>query len=546
MSATQKSSFLPARNRVAFVLGGAMAIVLAGNISPVSAKTSDDGGASLWDSAHRPSQTCRSGAKGIELGTTFTPTVNGVVSELGYFKTSLNPGRSSARLYKADGTLVAEAVHNPRVMSGWHYTALSEPVPVRRGESYIVSYTSSTGCFAATKSYLARSRASSHLTVPVNGGLSRLHGQARIATDGTSFWSDVAFRPNGTSEAPQPIPKDRSKYDWPFSPDSIWNMPIGSGARYKPLNMTPPTTGYGTDEVYISFDARAPLRRLVDRGYWWPWHDGSQARGAETGVNVRVPDNWIIGPPLPGSYPNRSAVALQDDGRAREFQYVVRPSAGSDLSIFEGVRATYDLAGDGLTGRNGFGAHGGSGMTAIGGTIRKGELTSPEPIRHALALTVNMRKWGSRDNGGYHWPAIAADLGFDKTAHATGYGTLGAQSGPGLGMGSLLALPASVDIDQLRLETHEGRKLAWTYQNYGAYVVDDSVDPGDFDVFRHNVEISVLDEYPAVDTGFTTDTAFGRDMNKIVRHLALVANNGPTSVGGGGDPLQPLAPPIRD
>jgi hypothetical protein len=30
----------------------------------------------------------------------------------------------------------------------------------------------------------------------------------------------------------------------------------------------------------------------------------------------------------------------------------------------------------------------------------------------------------------------------------------------------------------------------------------------------------------------------------ILANLAVVTNNGPLSIGGGGSPLQPLAPPI--
>lgn len=345
----------------------------------------------------------------------------------------------------------------------------------------------------------------------------------------------------------QTTQSNRNYYIWPFASTSIWNMPVGSGAYYVPLNMTAPATSYGTDEVYLAFNPSAPLKRLVERGYWWPWQSGTTVSGTATDVSVRFPDNFIIPPPEQSDYPNRASAALQADGKAREWQYTVRPTTGSDISIFEAPRATYDLQGDGLTGSNGFGAHGGAGMTAIGGTIRSGELTGPDPIRHALALTMNMRKWGTKQGGnvtdGFRWPAIAADSYWNQTAPWTGYGTGNAGTGRnGLGMGTLVALPANINIDSLGLETSVGRKLAWTHQNYGAYVVDDSQDPGNWDVHRLNVEISVLDEFPAIDTYPGTNTPFGRDMNKIFTNLAVIENNSPNTIGGGGIPRQPLAP----
>ena len=345
-------------------------------------------------------------------------------------------------------------------------------------------------------------------------------------------------------------PAVRDKYLWPFASTSIWNLPLGSGAVYRPLRLTPPTVAYGADAVYLSFSPTAPLRSLVDRGYWWPWRSGPLLSGRSTGVRVRVPDGWVIPPPPAGETPNRASAALEAGGTvAREWQYSVRPSPQSDISMFGGPRARFLLTGDGLQGSQP-GAHGGSGMTAIGGTIRRGELTGPVPIRHALAVTMNMRKWGTkggRITNGFRWPATSADAYWNGGA-GRGYGTLtatGGSSRDGLGMGTLLAIPANVDLRTLHLETRAGAKLAWTQQNYGAYVVDDSLDPGDWDVHRLDVEAGVLRELPALDTYPGTNTPFGRDMNKIFVRLAVVDNNSPSSIGGGGTLRQPLAPPPR-
>lgn len=53
--------------------------------------------------------------------------------------------------------------------------------------------------------------------------------------------------------------------------------------------------------------------------------------------------------------------ALQRDGLVREFQYTVRPSAGSNISMYEHPRGLVDLEGDGLTIDGQLGGHGGSG-----------------------------------------------------------------------------------------------------------------------------------------------------------------------------------------
>lgn len=335
----------------------------------------------------------------------------------------------------------------------------------------------------------------------------------------------------------------------PFAPTSIWNMPLGSDAVYVPLRMSAPAQGHGVDEVYLPLSLAAPFRELVERDSWWPWEHGSQTPGERTGVIVRVPDDWVLPPPGRLDLPNRSAGAFQADGRVREFQYVVRPQAGSDVSFHGHLRSALSLDGDGLTSHAEFGGHGGSGMTCLGGTIRAGELTDSEPIRHALALTMNMRKWGTRSGGGivdgFRWPAVAADEEFSQTRPATGYGTLGHVGGAardGVGMGSLLAIPAEVRLDALRLETQIGAKLAWTHQNYGAYVVDNSGDDGSYDVHRLNVEERALPELGFSEGDATKGTPLTRDLDRIFGVLAVVENNAPDRIGGGGTPRQPLRP----
>ena len=71
-----------------------------------------------------------------------------------------------------------------------------------------------------------------------------------------------------------------------------------------------------------------------------------------------------------------------------------------------------------------------------------------------------------------------------------------------------------------------------------------------------NIEYGVFEEVKATGVTLSTysepggvpgyaDTPWNRDMNRLFRQLREVTNNGPDSVGGGGQPRQPLAPPFR-
>jgi hypothetical protein len=88
--------------------------------------------------------------------------------------------------------------------------------------------------------------------------------------------------------------------------------------------------------------------------------------------------------------------------------------------------------------------------------------------------------------------------------------------------------------------------IAWTLQNYGAYCVDDAARS----VFSFASELGPAG---AVTTQFqqgwgypfssgVKDSPWAKDIATIVANLAVVDNNSPISIGGGGAPRQPYAP----
>jgi hypothetical protein len=115
-------------------------------------------------------------------------------------------------------------------------------------------------------------------------------------------------------------------------------------------------------------------------------------------------------------------------------------------------------------------------------------------------------------------------------------------------MGALLALPASLDLSTLGLRTEPAKELAWTLQNYGGYVVDNTGQSRwDFAVERGPAGKFVdqfLADWNIQFDGDDRTTDWAHDISAIFLHLAVVDNNTPTTIGGGGTPRQPLAPAI--
>lgn len=186
-------------------------------------------------------------------------------------------------------------------------------------------------------------------------------------------------------------------------------------------------------------------------------------------------------------------------------------------------------------------------MTAFGGTIRLDEWVPEGEIRHALKIDVYSQENLSPLDGGYRWPALRADSGFDNPNH--GYGG----SVPEAKMGALLAVPPDFDVSSL--ESEAAQILARTLQRYGAYVVDGTGWSTAAFAVEWGPNGRVKDEFERV-WGFPmvgnkksatgAQREFLEDVEVLYAALHVVDDNAPTLKGGAGDRLAPWAPPFAD
>jgi hypothetical protein len=323
---------------------------------------------------------------------------------------------------------------------------------------------------------------------------------------------------------------------WPFSATSIWNTPIGSAAVYVPAQITKSTgSGMTADEDIIILHPEAPTTDVLTNTADWNDTENRCPGSSPTLLSVPIPSTWTFTPVLPDT-PNASAAILLSDGRTiKQTQPLSRCTDGGPATSHY-LFPDNDIMGDGTTG-----AHGGSGLSAIGGTLRLGELRpGGGHVRHALKIEL----WKAEN---YFTCATGAACQFRWPATSGETNTAGTNVSA-MREGSLLALPATLDLTALGLETAPALSLAWTLQNYGGYIVDDTA----WSVYALAVETGpdgrFLDQFQQ-DYGFTftpssKDTPWGRDMDRLFLALAVVDDNGPSSVGGGGVPRQPLAPPF--
>ncbi len=329
---------------------------------------------------------------------------------------------------------------------------------------------------------------------------------------------------------PTPPPGTRNKYLWPFASTSIWNMPIGRNAVYVPAHIAAPTQQTLTsDQDIIIMEPTAPLTLLAHSGAGWGGGNRCTASGTSL-TSVPIPTDFTV---LSNGHNDALAVVMPDGQTVIQAQPFARCSPGGPATSLA-LAPSANLYGNGI-----LGAHGGSGLSSLGGTIRLNQLVPGGVIRHALKVNLDAAM-DLYPSPGFVWPAVR----HDSCAPGCYGGTVSA-----LEMGSLLAIPTSVNIGALGLQTAPGRMLAWTLQNYGAYVADNTARS----VFSIETEDgpngAVVNQFQQT-WGYPfqapagNGTPWSHDINVIIANLAVVANNGPLSIGGGGLPLQPLAPPI--
>lgn len=334
------------------------------------------------------------------------------------------------------------------------------------------------------------------------------------------------------------FPTSRDVYRWPFAQQSPWNLPIGNGAVYVPAGFQR-ANWMGVDrELIVRAADSDPLVPVYAPGSWerrcsgtsnpqWDWIGG---------LRLRLPASLVVPDAAPPSTPNNVTTIIQPDGRSLVgIAPFARCEAGGPAYGWTATQANEpleDIFADGLRG-----AHGGSGLSGLGGSIRLGELTGNDPIRHALKLNVWAQRYLFYDAAdgtpGYRWPARNAD---NYAAGVYGGRVRAVEQG------TLLAIPPSISLASLGLVTRPGRRIARALQDYGAYIVDDSA----WDAYDLNAEAGVAEEF-AQRYGYPMSTNSGpwfEDMMRIVAVLHAVDNNTPATIGGGGVRRRPLAPPF--
>ena len=135
----------------------------------------------------------------VQLGTRFTPSVDGTITAIRFYKGPGNTGTHLGALWTSDGDQIgSDIVFTNETASGWQTAQLPTPVPVVAGRTYMVSYLAPNGHYSVSGAFFNQAWTAGPLTAPAGD-----NGRYRYGSDigyltnswnSTNYFVDVVFR----------------------------------------------------------------------------------------------------------------------------------------------------------------------------------------------------------------------------------------------------------------------------------------------------------------------------------------------------------------
>jgi hypothetical protein len=140
----------------------------------------------------------------VELGMRVTPTADGTITGVSFYKAVGDTGTHTGTLWSATGQVLATGTFTGESASGWQTLTFGTPVAVTAGTTYIVSFYSPQGRYGYTTSYFTADVVNGPLTAPANSSTAGngvyVYSNGGVfptgSAGGTNYWVDVTFSPS--------------------------------------------------------------------------------------------------------------------------------------------------------------------------------------------------------------------------------------------------------------------------------------------------------------------------------------------------------------
>jgi len=148
----------------------------------------------------------------VELGVRFRSSISGFITGVRFYKFSTNTGTHIGNLWSNTGALLATATFTAESSSGWQQVNFASPVAITANATYVASYHTNTGHYAANGGYFVSSFDNPPLSALQNGvagpnGVYRYGASSAFPTDAynaANYWVDVVYSPNLPADTTPP------------------------------------------------------------------------------------------------------------------------------------------------------------------------------------------------------------------------------------------------------------------------------------------------------------------------------------------------------
>lgn len=159
---------------------------------------------SIWPGSVTPQFATMAAYRSVEVGVKFRSDVSGTIDGIRFFKGAANIGVHTGSLWTSTGQLLATGTFTNESSSGWQILLFSSPVPIAANTTYVASYFSPGGFFAASLQFFNTQGVNNGPLHALQAGVDGPNGVmiygpgGQYPADnayGDNFWVDVLFRP---------------------------------------------------------------------------------------------------------------------------------------------------------------------------------------------------------------------------------------------------------------------------------------------------------------------------------------------------------------
>jgi WD40 repeat protein len=167
----------------------------------------------IWDNSATPTNPLTNDPNAVELGVKFRSDIDGYVTGIRFYKGNSNTGTYKANLWNTNGQNLRTTNNNNISASGWRQIDFATPVPITANTTYVASYYTSIGRYAADQNFFAASGVTKAPLSALSNNASGGNGVYRYGSssgfpnntyNSSNYWVDVVFTTSTIADTTPP------------------------------------------------------------------------------------------------------------------------------------------------------------------------------------------------------------------------------------------------------------------------------------------------------------------------------------------------------